>query len=446
MGLDMIDIAIGMDDIDSPRGGCTTHFASLVVEELNKLSVQWKDYPNLVRLNPNVPFRTRGNGAVALRFSIDREKSSELIPLLSDMTSNYIERGYPNTNPGIVVLRGEIPGRIKWFSQQATWRAVSLELAKRILKNEEIDCFSIGNGRGVIGAMSATGNTLDEDYTYEYIAYRSIESSAEPREVSLESVRKMDKSFGDVTFSNIDYETGYVLVEPHGPDPVLFGVRGESSVILREAAEHIESKQPKERWMIFRTNQATGEHLQHRVKICDLRPYMSARVQCRVLKKPRIIEGGHVIFQVADDSGAIDCAAYEPTGDFREIVRQLIPGDDLVLHVGVRPSSRTHGMTLNVEGMEIINLAENILLSNPLCPECGKRLKSAGRDKGYKCEKCGFRSQNLSKRKKILERKIQLGLHLPPPRAQRHLTRPKSRVGRSNNGFSDDLIDKWHSF
>ncbi|TFG12914.1 DUF1743 domain-containing protein [Candidatus Thorarchaeota archaeon] len=446
MGSEMIDVAMGMDDIDSPRGGCTTHFATLVVEELNTLSAQWKDYANLVRLNPNIPFRTRGNGAVALRFSIHRHKMPKLIPLISDMVSRYIERGYPNTNPGVVVLQGNIPHRIRWFSRQAMWRAVSLEIAKRLLKREEIDSFTLGNGRGVIGAISAIGNTLDEDYTYEYIAYRSIDSSAKPRGVSLHSVKKMDQRFGEATFSNIDYETGYVLVEPHGPDPVLFGVRGESPNILREAADCIKSNQSKERWMIFRTNQGTGEHLRHRVRIFDLRPYMSARVRCQVLKKPTIIEGGHVIFQVADDSGAIDCAAYEPTGDFREVVRQLIPGDRLVLHAGVRPSSRSHGMTLNVEGMEIINLAEKLRYFNPLCPECGKRLKSAGRNKGYKCEKCGFRSQDLSKKKSVLERKIQSGLHLPPPRAQRHLTRPTSRVGRSNNGFGDKLIEKWHSF
>jgi tRNA(Ile2)-agmatinylcytidine synthase len=446
MGFETIDVVIGMDDIDSPRGGCTTHFASLVVGELNMMSVQWKDYPNLVRLNPNIPFRTRGNGAVALRFSIREDKTTRLIPLISEMTSQYIEHGYPNTNPGVVVVQGGIPHRVKWFSQQATWRAMSLEIAKRLLRNEEIDYFTSGNGRGVIGALSAIGNTLDEDYTYEYIAYRPVESSAEPRGVSLESVRKVDENFGDVTFSNIDYETGYVLVEPHGPDPVLFGIRGESPMVLGEAAKSITSKQPTERWMIFRTNQATGEHLKHRVNICDLRPYMSARVQCRVQKKPTIIEGGHVIFQVADDSGVIDCAAYEPTGNFREIVRQLIPGDELILHAGVRPSSRTHGMTLNVEGMEIINLAEKSRFFNPLCPKCGKRLKSAGRNKGYKCEKCGFRSQDMSKKKTILERKIQPGLYLPPPRAQRHLTRPKSRMGKSNNGFTDDLIGKWHSF
>ena len=73
------NITIGMDDIDSPNGGCTTHFASLLVEELDKIVEKWLDYPNLIRLNPNIPYRTRGNGAVALRFTVDSSQSEKRI-------------------------------------------------------------------------------------------------------------------------------------------------------------------------------------------------------------------------------------------------------------------------------------------------------------------------------------------------------------------------------
>ena len=58
---------VGIDDTDSLDGGCTTWVASRVIEAL------LPDYeligaPRLVRLNPNVPWKTRGNGAVALTF------------------------------------------------------------------------------------------------------------------------------------------------------------------------------------------------------------------------------------------------------------------------------------------------------------------------------------------------------------------------------------------
>ena len=43
-------VSIGMDDIDSPREGCTTHFASLLIEKLERMNVTWSDYPSLIRL------------------------------------------------------------------------------------------------------------------------------------------------------------------------------------------------------------------------------------------------------------------------------------------------------------------------------------------------------------------------------------------------------------
>ncbi|MCJ7699028.1 DNA-binding protein, partial [Candidatus Bathyarchaeota archaeon] len=58
---------IGLDDTDSTRRGCTTYVAAVLVEELEKLGACFIDYPNLVRLNPNVPWKTRGNGALCLR-------------------------------------------------------------------------------------------------------------------------------------------------------------------------------------------------------------------------------------------------------------------------------------------------------------------------------------------------------------------------------------------
>ena len=65
---------VGLDDTDSLRGGCTTYTASILVEQLSRLEgLTFLDYPNLVRLNPNIPWKTRGNGAVCLRVSLEDE-------------------------------------------------------------------------------------------------------------------------------------------------------------------------------------------------------------------------------------------------------------------------------------------------------------------------------------------------------------------------------------
>ena len=57
---------IGIDDTDSVKGGCTTWLGTEIISELSEFDLI--GYPRLVRLNPNVPWKTRGNGAVAFTF------------------------------------------------------------------------------------------------------------------------------------------------------------------------------------------------------------------------------------------------------------------------------------------------------------------------------------------------------------------------------------------
>ncbi|MBD3157698.1 MAG: DUF1743 domain-containing protein [Candidatus Lokiarchaeota archaeon] len=435
---------IGFDDIDSPRGRCTTHFGSIIVEKLDALEVEWLDYPNLIRLNPNIPYRTRGNGSIALRFKTEEKHIDSIQNILQKAIEEYIDEEYLNTNPGIVLVKGEVPSMLVALSKRALWRVIPITFVRRLIEELEVDVHAYGNKRGLIGALSAIGNQLFDDYTYEFIAYRSQEDHSRDRGVEPKSVRKMDKKMDNTVFSNIDRRTGRVLIAPHGPDPVVYGVRGENAVDTVTAGKMVQSTPNRERWLLFRTNQGTGEHLQHRVEIENLRPYMAATVFCEVKSKPEMIEGGHAIFQVSDATGTIDCAAYEPTGDFRKTVLKLIPGDKLILHSGIRPASRTHGMTVNVEGMEVIELAEKAKYHNPICPECSRRMTSAGRNKGYKCKNCGFRARDGKKIKEVIPRELSKKLYLPPLRAQRHLTRPHARVGKQNSGRPSELIKKWH--
>ena len=74
----MVTLHIGIDDTDSPRGGCTTYIAALLVEKLSNMGATFIDYPNLIRLNPNVPWKTRGNGALCLRIKCDDTTTDEI--------------------------------------------------------------------------------------------------------------------------------------------------------------------------------------------------------------------------------------------------------------------------------------------------------------------------------------------------------------------------------
>jgi tRNA(Ile2)-agmatinylcytidine synthase len=438
-------VQIGMDDIDSPEGGCTTHFASLLVEKLNKKKVEWMDYPNLIRLNPGIPYRTRGNGAVVLRFRIGQNEIAPLSEMVENLIHNYVDYEYSNTNPGVVFLFDEIPEQVRDLSKLAMWRVVPIELAQRLIARYKIHHYAQGNERGLIGALASVANELTEDHTYEYIAYRASDNCKESRGVDAESVLAMNQKMGDRVFSNIDPAASRILIEPHGPDPVIFGVRGEKAEYVIEAAKQVRSAQQVERWLVFRTNQGTGGHLKHQVEIKNLRPYMAALVIGKVNNEPKMTEGGHVIFSIADESGSVDCAAYEPSGEFRETIMKLIVGDLIGAYSGVRPSSRTHGLTLNLEGIEVKELAKTTEFSNPLCPNCGRRMKSAGRGKGYKCTKCGLKDTDITKIETAVKRDLHVGLYLPPERAQRHLTRPLVRIDKTNSGKASHLVAEWSS-
>ncbi len=435
---------MGLDDIDSPLGGCTTHFASLVIRRLEQLGVRWCDYPNLIRLNPNIPFRTRGNGAVCLRFDMEPELVDEVMAIVRELLSDYAATDYANTNPGVVLLKDPLPQSVVRLAEMTIWRAVPRALVDRLISRISAECYHLGNGRGLIGALAAVGHRLLGDHTYEYLAYRRPEEHTSDRHIDPASVVEMDRLTSGQTFSNLDPETNSVLIAPHGPDPVIFGIRGESPQSVKSAAQLIRLESTVASWMIFRTNQGTGEHLIHKMNISQLRPYMAARVQGKVIDRPRIIEGGHVIFPISDSSGQIDCTAYEPTGSFRSVVLKLIAGDLVEVHAGVRPASRTHGMTLNLEGLRLIQTEPYRVIMNPRCPNCNRRLKSAGNNKGFKCKNCGLRLRTAEHETSTLPRDIQEGLYLPPPRAQRHLTRPLCRLTRSNNYLPMQLIDEWY--
>src|SRR5438445_1312890 len=64
---------VGIDDTDSSSGFCTTYLAFRVASQSADSSFRVFGYPRLVRLNPNVPFKTRGNAAVCVEFEVNSD-------------------------------------------------------------------------------------------------------------------------------------------------------------------------------------------------------------------------------------------------------------------------------------------------------------------------------------------------------------------------------------
>lgn len=429
---------IGIDDTDSPRGGCTTYIGALLVERLSKLGLKFIDYPNLVRLNPNVPWKTRGNGAVSLRVFGNQEaieKAKEVTITIVEEESDFEWNG---TDPGLVFIYGELPQELASFSKRAIQSLVTMKEAIDLIKRFGGEAIGYNRGRGIIGALAAIGERLQGDHTYELIAYRKKENRDLPRRVDEDSIRTMDRETYPETFNNLDAETGRILVTPRGPDPVLYGIRGESPEVVYRAHRIVKVYEEIERWVIFKTNHGTDSHLGPKKGLSSVKPYMPIIALGRVSRAPRRIEGRHVLFSITDGERSIDCAAYEPTGDFRRIVEKLIEGDLVEVYGGVRPASRNHAITINLEKLRILKLVPKYFFENPLCPSCGKRMKSMGREKGFRCDTCGFKDREAKKLLKEEAREITEGLYATPPRCHRHLTKPLVRYGR-------EKINPWSS-
>jgi len=435
---------IGLDDTDSPKGGCTTYIGALLVQRLLALGVEFIDYPNLIRLNPNVPWKTRGNGAISLRIQCPPEAVDEIEETVFEEVEENSDLTCPNTNPGAVIYAGDVSPALTEFAKRTITSLVELEEAIRLIKRFGASALGLKNGRGVIGALAAIGETLTGDHTYEFLAYRTPENRGSKRRVEAESVFKMDEATTPSTFSNVDPQDRRVLITPHGPDPILFGVRGETPETVYAAAQVVVAEEPIERWVIYRTNQGTDAHFTAVERIGELRLNHPVVVEGAVLEEPETIKGGHVILRVGDKSGSVDCAAYEPTKSFRKVVKELIPGDLVKIYGGLKQHEGIRAATLNIEKLEVLRLTPKVVYENPLCPRCGSRMEAMGREQGYRCRKCGLRGQEMRKQPIILKREIREGVYLPPPRAQRHLTKPFQRYGREKNSAEVHLIERWH--
>jgi tRNA(Ile2)-agmatinylcytidine synthase len=424
----LTDFHIGIDDTDSRFGGCTTYTAALLFQELVSKGFKPLDFPWLVRLNPNIPWKTRGNGALSLHFSIEQEQLEEVKKISVAFVERTTDLSQRATDPAVVFLKGRAPNPLREFSARALHDILSVREARQIAESTKAEAHLLKGSRGLVGALASIGADFERDHTFEIIAYRRPENIGTTRRVSHDSIRHMDTTLGGLTFNNIDPETGRVLICPHGPDPVLLGIRGEDPAIVIRALSQIEIDETIERVMIFKTNQGTDAHLGCRRRIEALRPYQSTVITGIISNAPRIVRGGHVIFTMHDETGSVDCAAYHATGSVRETSLQLAAGDSVTVSGGIRLLPLGE-LTLNIEKLEVIGLVSTIRLENPHCSNCGTRCESMGRGQGFRCRKCKARLPRASRVERLEHRKITPGVYLPPPSAHRHLTKPSSRGG-----------------
>lgn len=436
---------VGFDDTDSHIKGCTTYIAAILSEILEKeVNCVFTDYPNLIRLNPNIPWKTRGNGALSLHIQCDNRDLDEVKNLIIEAVKRASDIESERTDPAIAFFSGSIPQALTYFSFRAICDVIPLKEAYKLAQTLQVETVLLKGERGLVGCLAALGDVLRSDHTFELITYRVSENCGQPRRIDVDSIKRMDEETTPHTFNNFDYEVTRPLITPHGPDPIFFGIRGETPQILLKAKNLIKPLEQIERWCIFRTNHGTDMHLCTVYDLSQVRPYIPIVATGHVSRKPTTIQGSHVIFSIADDRGEVDCAAYEPTGDFREVIKKLIPGDLVQVFGGARPPTQDRLMTVNLEKIWILRLQPNVQFLNPLCPSCGRRMESAGKNQGFRCRRCKTSSIKREKIPVRISRDLKEGLYIPPPRAHRHLTKPFLRYGLEKRGFNHILLPQWH--
>ena len=385
---------VGIDDTDSSRGACTTYLAYRIASDLAP-GVKVLPYPRLVRLNPNIPFKTRGNAAVSLLLETDSpseafERICSKVRELSD-----VEGG---ANSGVVFISDV--GMASLFLpvyRSALTGVVSPHRVRRLLALHNVKSLELGNGMGLVGAASALAFDETFDHTFELIAYRRPDSFGTPRSVDSASVRDMEVATWPHTFNSNDYQKRKVLIAPHGPDPVFLGIRGDSPQAVLRAYSLVSYDEDLQGHMIYLTNQHTDAHLETEL---DWKAFSSGWAEGQVVS-PSIGPGGHIYFSLRAGSKNFNCAVYEPTGDLRRIARLLVDGDAIRAHGGVRRPTTSHAKVLNVEKIEVISLTK----------EDGRRLVC--------------------------------GTYIASPRANRHLTKPFARYGLEVPGEVCPEVTGW---
>lgn len=400
---------IGIDDTDSPAGMCTTYIGAVLVRRLARAGIRVVD-TRLVRLNPNVIHKTRGNAAVCIEAEGDAEAA---FALTCACVEELAEFDAAETNPGVVVSRVRPPPD---FYYAALRDFCNVSEAVEVLESVGARYRGYKNRRGLIGATAAVASDFP-DRTYELLAYRKQENWGTHRQVDRESLFLAEETTYPHTWDTVDRENDVVVCVPHTPDPVLFGIRGESPAWVREARSYVRSEEPACE-QVYATNQGTDAHLVPG-EIGELREGRSYLVRGTIAGSPVTGPGGHVSFLLKDHDEEVRCMAYEPTKGFRDVSRALVPGDVVVV------AGSYKGESLNLEKLGVCLLSEAIRIHPPVCPACGKRMTSAGTAKGYKCRVCGARSREPEVERQ--ERLIRPGWYEVPPTARRHLARPLAR-------------------
>ena len=191
-------VHIGFDDTDSAEGRCTTNLAFKTVSSLRVKRILSSSIIHFLRLNPNIPWKTRGNGAICLRIKTDHP--SQIIEYMVKILRTEPDMAN-GASPGLAIFEGDnIPLSLRQFSNRAMYDVIKMEEAEKLASQLSIQIFKYGKGLGIIGAIASIGSFTEGDHTYEAIAYRKEEYHGSTRKIDKSKVSKINIDTYPFTF------------------------------------------------------------------------------------------------------------------------------------------------------------------------------------------------------------------------------------------------------
>lgn len=389
---------LGLDDTDHLGGGCTTKTLDELISNLPK-NVSVGEL-RLVRLWPFAKQRTRGNAAVAVQLSTEKENdlmihlddwwNRKIKPLAGKVTdSDDYHREQFATDPGMV-----------WFSNKIPEDAFYYDAVRREVKLSDIpDADKSWGGHGRIGATAAVAWSKF-NITFEAIAWRSQDGEYQENVRRIDSKRLQEIDAMKDTFMSRDPRTGNSLIAPRGPCPVLFGVRATTFKSAEKSAKYLIDSEETEAisgMRVFVTNQASDDHLGENMK--------------DKVNEIEILSRGTVILTCTNHK----IVAFAESGKIKLLSQWLKKGDEVEFNGLHSPDE-----TIHLERLRIINQVPE--KKRPMCEKCNVRMKSMGTNQAVRCPKCRIKSDVLwidEPRKPPFENWVQAPLD-----SRRHLTRP----------------------
>lgn len=357
-------LLLALDDTDGPGGGCTTHVAWQIHRTLGPHAMA--DLPRLVRLFPSNPWKTRGNAAVVLPLEEDLDPD-EVLDQAFEVVCRHA-RVAEGKGAGLALF--ESPPEARWY-RQGVRRPVDFEEATTALAEQGARTQSLGTGRGLIGCLCAAAWRPGDQATYEHIAYRHPDRWGTDRDVDSDAVAAVAAGHPE-TFDTLDPVDGHLAMVPATPCPVLYGLRAIRPDRLTEAVSAIGSEPVLGR-QLFVSNQASDDH----VRDACLAPLT-------VTQAPQALTGGHVRLAGQTEEGDRRvCMAFEPTGQLRQAVLGVEPGDRIL------PVGHLEDGQINLEKLLHVPARRR---RRQRCPACDRAMSSTGARGGVRCKRCGHRA------------------------------------------------------